>query len=1072
MQSATPKYPMQHFQCFGANLYIIYNLREWKIFYAQLMRERIVAVDTETQGFDWFNGHRIVGMSFGWRDTHFYIPVRHEDSFTGGKQPDQINMDDIRDDLKRFFCRPDVSLLMHNCKFDKHFFKRDGLDITALTHDTRTIWHFFNENAPGRLKSIASGWRDDMSRWHKGLVSRDARDNEKEVDEWRDKEAKARRKAFGQLLKERAEECKHEIRFQGMNKVQIKKHLREHELANHELNVGKEDIHYGVVPIEVMGKYAALDTFYTYVIYEKCIKYIKDNNKLKKLYINELQLQNVLFDAEESGIHIDVEYLQNLGVEFDKRTESMADELRDLLYEHYENYALDSFLKTLEGESEERRAVLISRFSVPEINFNSVDHVSNAMLLAGVPLEDRTAAGKLSLDKKVLKKHTSNPIVQVYQNYKKLVKLKTAFVDGILKNQVNGIVHPSFNSNVKTGRMSVRNPNCFDDKTEILTRRGWILFEDLVEEDKVAQYSEGTIEFVTPLAYHAYPYKGDLLHITRDRHLDLMVTPDHRCYLETRRSNKKLLVPASEYKNDMLQRHGGLCFEGDLDLSPLEITVLCAIQADGNLRTDCDLIDFKFSKDRKISRLKSALQGLEVPFKESVSNHVTRITFKKLSVPNVFKFIDLSKTFSWDLLRLKASVRCLLCEELLYWDGTYTTKDSRSIKEYKSCNQLNVDIVQAIASISGFRCTKGAQKVENTTCYIAWFIEKTTSYSTNFKSNPVPYDGYVYCVSVPSEKILVRRSNKVIVSGNCQQIPRGDEIRSAFITPSDDYYYLLIDYSQIEIRLTAHFANDPTLIEAYMLMQDIHTRSGCEVFGYDYDEAVKVLKDPEHPDYKKVKNYRQVAKVVNFAIIYGAGPKGLSEQLPLPDEFKDKDPKEWVLECGRYIEAYLHKYHGVKRFVRKSQRFVKENSYSMNHFGRVRHLPHARATAITGDDSYKWMEGSAQRQGTNFIIQGTAADVFKIAAVRIHKILKGSKSRLVNFVHDEVQIYLHKDDLDLVHDIKAAMEDFDFKVPLIAEVTYSDTSWGKKKDWDVFDFDDSAFQDWLVEANLAYGGEL
>jgi len=777
MKHARPKYPMQHTSAFGADLYVIYTMEEWRIFYKQLMLEKMVAVDTETQGFDWFNTHRIVGMSFGWRDTHFYIPVRHVDSLTGGKQPVQLRMEDLVEDLKKFFNRSDVSLLLHNAKFDRHFFKREGIDFNCLVHDTRTIWHFYDENAPGKLKVMASGWRDMMGRYHKGLVSKDARDNEKEIDVWRDTEAKSRRQVFRDFIKAEADNLKHEMRYQGFTKTQIKAHLRHEVHANHENNAKKEDIHYGMVPCEIMGQYAGLDTYYTWVVYNKCISYIKDNAKLQKLYINELKLQNVLFDAEESGIHVDVEYLKNLGVSYDKRIVTMGKELRDLLWPYHRHLQQVAWIKSTQAiECDKKRARTVAKgFAViPELNLNSTDQVAPAMLMAGVPLTQHTdswneklhtADERLSLGSKVLKSLAHDPVVQKYQQYKKITKLKNTFVDGILKNVVNGLVYPSFNPNVKTGRMSVKNPNV-------------------------------------------------------------------------------------------------------------------------------------------------------------------------------------------------------------------------------------------------------------------------------------------------------------------QQMPRGEEIRAAFVVPSSDYYYLLIDYSQIEVRLTAHFSNDPVLIEAYMLQQDIHMRSGCEVFGYDYDKAMKVLGDPDHPEYAIVKFYRQVAKVVNFAIIYGAGPKGLSEQLPIPDEYKNRHPKEWILQCKRYIDAYLYKYVGVKRFVNKSSRFVRNNSYATNYFGRVRHLPHARATTLTRDPDTFWMEGSAQRQGTNFIVQGTAADVFKIAAVRIREILKGTKSRLVNFVHDEVQIYLHKEELHLVPLIKAAMEDFKFKVPLIADVTYSDTSWAKKKDWDLSEFDDTEWDHWLTEASLEYGDTL
>ncbi len=284
-------------------------------------------------------------------------------------------------------------------------------------------------------------------------------------------------------------------------------------------------------------------------------------------------------------------------------------------------------------------------------------------------------------------------------------------------------------------------------------------------------------------------------------------------------------------------------------------------------------------------------------------------------------------------------------------------------------------------------------------------------------------------------------------SPNLMNIPNGNDIiRKAFIVPSEDYTYILADYSQVEIRLTAHCSRDPLLLDAILTGQDVHTRTMCEMFGYDYDFANAVISkdDKTHPQFKILTQLRKAAKIINFGVIYGVTGKGLSEQIPRPEQYKDLSTEEWIAQCEEFQQTYLRTYNGIKKWMNKTKRLVKAEEIIYNAFGRPRHLPHANAYAKTKDWTKKWMEESAGRQGPNFEIQGLAGDVFKIAIVRIHRLLKGTNSRLVNFVHDEVQIYLHKQDRHLLPSIKKAMKDFDFAVPLEVDFSESTINWAEK----------------------------
>ncbi len=305
-----------------------------------------------------------------------------------------------------------------------------------------------------------------------------------------------------------------------------------------------------------------------------------------------------------------------------------------------------------------------------------------------------------------------------------------------------------------------------------------------------------------------------------------------------------------------------------------------------------------------------------------------------------------------------------------------------------------------------------------------------------------------YCHTSFNQNVKTGRMSSK--SPNFTNIPRGDLVRNVFICP-EDYTYILADYSQIEVRLTAHYSQDPLLLEAYRTGQDVHTRTMSEVFGPSYEEAVKILKDENHPNYSDVNAFRTVCKIVNFGVIYGVSPIGLSEQIPRPAKYADLDEDEWVCVCEDFVNDYFLKYKGVKRFVDKYSYLTKQQGYVVNHFGRVRHLPEVNIVSILKDKKLFWREKRAQRQGVNCVIQGSAADMFKIALTRINSLFKehNAKSRLINTVHDEVQLYLHKDEHYLLPKIKHCMEDFQFDVPIVADFSYSKSSWANKKSLEV-----------------------
>ena len=210
---------------------------------------------------------------------------------------------------------------------------------------------------------------------------------------------------------------------------------------------------------------------------------------------------------------------------------------------------------------------------------------------------------------------------------------------------------------------------------------------------------------------------------------------------------------------------------------------------------------------------------------------------------------------------------------------------------------------------------------------------------------------------------------------NLQNIPirteLGRGIRAAFIA-EPGHVLLTADYSQIELRLLAHFSGDPLLVDAYRRGDDIHTLTASQVFGV--------------PPLMVTADHRRQAKVVNFGIVYGLSPFGLSQQLGIPTS-----------EAKQFISNYFEKYAGVRKFIDKTLDEARRDMKVKTLFGRVRPIPDINSKNPN-------QRGFAERTAVNTPLQGTAADLIKIAMIRIDAAIRerGLSSRMTLQVHDEL----------------------------------------------------------------------
>jgi len=253
---------------------------------------------------------------------------------------------------------------------------------------------------------------------------------------------------------------------------------------------------------------------------------------------------------------------------------------------------------------------------------------------------------------------------------------------------------------------------------------------------------------------------------------------------------------------------------------------------------------------------------------------------------------------------------------------------------------------------------------------------------------------------------------------NLQNIPvrteEGKEIRAAF-EPGEGYDCILsADYSQIELRILAHMSGDKNLIDAFIKGQDIHARTAAEVFGVPIEEVT--------PD------MRRQAKAVNFGIIYGMSVYGLAQDLHISR-----------VEAGEYIVRYFKRYPGVKSFLDATVEQARLNNYVTTMFGRRR--------ALEGINSLNFHSRSlAERMAMNTPIQGSAADIIKLAMIEAEKNLRGFDSRIIIQVHDELVLEAKKTELNTVKKIlRDSMENVvELKVPLIVDI-HSGKNWSLAK---------------------------
>jgi len=306
-------------------------------------------------------------------------------------------------------------------------------------------------------------------------------------------------------------------------------------------------------------------------------------------------------------------------------------------------------------------------------------------------------------------------------------------------------------------------------------------------------------------------------------------------------------------------------------------------------------------------------------------------------------------------------------------------------------------------------------------------IDKILKYRQIVKLKSTYIDGLIDLVDDETNRIHSSFNQTVTNTGrisstepNLQNIPvkteEGRKIRKAFVSENENYVLVDGDYSQIELRVLAHISDDPKLKEAFYHNEDIHTKTASEVFEVEKEEVTPLM--------------RSRAKAVNFGIVYGISDYGLSRDLDISRK-----------EAKKYIDNYLKNYEKVKEYMDNIIEVGKRDGYVETILNRRRYLPELKSRNYV-------VRSFGERVAMNTPIQGSAADIIKIAMVRVYKELKkrNMKSKLILQVHDELIIEAHEDEKEEVENIlRQIMESsVELNVPLKVDIKMGE-SWYETK---------------------------
>jgi len=695
-------------------------------------------------------------------------------------------------------------------------------------------------------------------------------------------------------------------------------------------------------------------------------------------------------------------------------------------------------------------------------NLNSSDHLGWYFFTHKKykPLDKSEKTGKPKADAKFIDSVTGNdPQAQKIIDFKKLQKLYGTYVNGILSREIDGVIYASYlQFGTTSGRYSSTNPNCLSMDTQILTNEGWKYHHQLTLSDKVAQFDDQVLTWVHPTNIWKSNKKVNTMTSIKNGHLDILTTSDHRILYQNDDSLKYHQKPAKDVPNSGRILHGSYCSDVGFTIDKNFLRLLVAIQADAEIKKDSNRIRFVFTKERKYTRLLEILSKLNYSYEDRSKKGRYEIYIDEIK-PLVLSIIGYAKQFPSSWLQLSPECRLTFLEELFHWDGSFTRKNN-----YSSNEEHNVDIVQALCALEGWRAHKRIYKTKvGNNNYQVDITRQNWSGLTNRELTSYEEECEVWCIQVPSEKFLARRGKNTFIIYNCQNLPRikDDEaglsevvlkyvnaIKQGFVAPKG-YKIVNADYSSLEPVCFADNSGSEALRDIFRTGKDLYSQVAIDVNKLNGQYSA----DKKAPNFLKKHRpeLRQLWKVPTLGLVYGMEEARLMQ----------------AIGCDRktatsIITGYLGTYPDLKNYMKTCESSAKKYGQVKTVFGRVRHLPEAKILFDKyGDKLLDWRWASQKgllqerrkfkqllNNSKNFPIQGLAAHIVNRAMIAIARKFKKENidAWISAQIHDEITCMASaKQSQAALEIVKDCMENTTkISIPLSAEPIIA-SNWAEAK---------------------------
>lgn len=925
------------------------------------------AFDTETNTLRVFGPNKdfsCVCITISWGEyDNYYIPMGHRRYEDFDRN---LPAKKVRKYLGPIFERPDIRLIGQNIKFDLHVLARIGIHPTTTDiWDTMILSWLCDENTPNGLKEN-SAMKLGLDQTH-----------------------------FTEVTDTVPNEVKKEFGLKASNKAT-----------------------YDLVLIDDGAPYALDDSYLTWELYLGYINLV-DQEKMTKIYVRSYQpFLQCLFKMEERGVTVDTNRLAEMSVEIDKDMEDLEYRMFELagvefnpnssqhLAELFFGYIKPDPVDKKGNPKRDNKGNLVKakvNWNIVEASFNF--RVSNTTD-AGAPSTSADTFWYISqMTFKNKHKQRGVEVAKLLTEYKKLSKLRSAFIDG-LKTQVydDGKAHPSFNIiGTDSGRIS-----CIAEHTPIQVVGGSKPIEEVKPGDKVYCYdNEGKLRVSTVTNVFNNGVR-DCVEVkwrslgTHD-YGSLICTPDHRLMLRNGEwvqaqhltcGDRLAHLRRSEEERPRLY---GVDVKGEQEQLFIKREVFHCTDSrkvihhkdENKPNNDPSNLKIEYRSYHSRHHSKDRANRGEIKTAHLIESEHPRMNGS--SNPNY-------KTFTYEELeelvhQYKGRIRDIpmdfntfkkKCEEVgfdykkvasLYQKRYVEVTDNQFIDAFFKCKGV-VSRISAELGIGRFRVRRKIKELD--LCYNHSVVSVTPCGSRQVYDLEV--EGYHNFIA---SEVCVHNCSEP----NLQQLPKADEedkyqIRSLFIGSVDPVTkkrkkIIACDFSNLEMRVLAHFSEDKNLLEMFASGADTHGSTAVNMFNLDCDASeVK----------KKYPHLRQAAKVINFLLMYGGGAQRLYDQLksdhnsPIdlgsPEYLKLYKCKNGLDVAQIYIDKYFSTYSGVAHFIRDQKKFAKRNGYVQTLLRRKRRLPDINSSNMK-------MKSYAERLAVNSTIQGSAADITSSAQNRV-----------------------------------------------------------------------------------------